>query len=105
MGFLSDVVDNAVNAAKNNGNDTTKTNLQTFLNKFSSSAGRYVDTIDPLATFDVQFKFFPTLSLSELKNQSKPNTMQRIGASIGNSLVSAAKLSSGAISLILLNHS
>lgn len=91
MGFLSDVVDNAVNAAKNNGNDVTKTDLQTFLNKFSSSAGRYIDTIDPLATFDVQFKFYPTLSLDELKNQKKPSTFSRVMSSVGNSITSGLK--------------
>ena len=44
MGFLGDAVGNAVNAANNNGNDVTRTDLQTFLGKFSSSAGRYVET-------------------------------------------------------------
>jgi len=91
MGFLSDTVSNAVNAAKNNGNDVTGTNLQTFLGKFSSSAGKYIDTIDPLGTFDVQFKFYPTLSLEEIKNQSKPGKVGRIVSSVVNSAVQAGK--------------
>ena len=54
MGFLSDTVGNAINAhkAKKEGS-VTRTDLQTFLGKFGSSAGRYVETIDPLGTFDV----------------------------------------------------
>lgn len=89
MGFVSETVGNAVNAfnAKDDGN-ISRTNLQTFLGKFSSSAGRYVETIDPLGTFDVQFKFYPTLSLDELKKQKKPGAASRVMSSIGNSIKS-----------------
>lgn len=34
-------------------------NLQGFLSKFNSSGGLYSNTIDPLNTFDINFKFFP----------------------------------------------
>jgi hypothetical protein len=53
MGFLDDTIGNAVNAYKAKDSATTKTDLQTFLGKFSSSSGKYIDTIDPLCTFDV----------------------------------------------------
>ena len=53
MGLLSDIAGNAVKAYNSDDNATTKTDLQTFLSKFSSSAGRYVETIDPLGTFEV----------------------------------------------------
>lgn len=33
----------------------SRTSLKTFLDKFSNTAGRYVDTIDPLSLFDVEF--------------------------------------------------
>ena len=66
MGLLSDIAGNAMQAYSSGKGGTTKTDLQTFLNKFTSSAGRYVETIDPLGTFEVQFKFYPTLSLKEL---------------------------------------
>ena len=88
MGFLGDAVGNAVNAANNNGNDVTRTDLQTFLGKFSSSAGRYVETIDPLGTFDVQFKFYPTISKDEVKKQSKAS---RVVNSLVNSALQAGK--------------
>lgn len=44
------------NAVLGNGGTT----LETFLTKFSSSAGVFVDTIDPLHTFDVSLKFYPS---------------------------------------------
>ena len=91
MGLLSDIAGNAVKAYNSDNNVVTKTDLQTFLSKFSSSTGRYVETIDPLGTFDVQFKFYPTLSLDELNKQGKPSKWGKVGASIGNSLVSAGK--------------
>ena len=53
MGLLSDIAGNAVNAYNSDDSSVTKTDLQTFLNKFSSSANRYVETLDPLGTFDV----------------------------------------------------
>ena len=88
MGLLSDIAGNAVKAYNSDDNATTKTDLQTFLNKFSSSASRYVETIDPLGTFEVQFKFYPTLSLDELKDQKKPSAFDRGMASLGNSIKS-----------------
>jgi hypothetical protein len=51
---LGDLVNNIVGKE-------TGTNLDQFLNKFGSSAGKYVDTINPLATFDIQMKFYPTI--------------------------------------------
>lgn len=87
MGLLSDIAGNAVKAYNSDDNVTTKTDLQTFLNKFSSSAGRYVETIDPLGTFEVQFKFYPTLSLDELNKQGKPSAFKKSMASLGNSFV------------------
>lgn len=91
MGLLSDIAGNAVKAYNSEDGAATRTDLQTFLGKFSSSANRYVETIDPLGTFDVQFKFYPSLTLKELKDQKKPSKWSRVGSSIGNSLVSAGK--------------
>jgi hypothetical protein len=88
MGLLSDIAGNAVEAYNSDDNATTKTNLQTFLSKFSSSANRYVETIDPLGTFEVQFKFYPTLSLEELNKQGKPSALGRSMTSLGNSVMS-----------------
>ena len=58
MGVLGNVVGDAVNAYTGNSSGT---NLESFLSKFSNAKGRYVDTIDPLGTFDVKFKFYPTV--------------------------------------------
>ena len=54
---LGAVIGNAVGALTGTKSGTT---LDDFLMKFSSSAGVYVNTIDPLHTFDVTFTFFPS---------------------------------------------
>lgn len=56
MGALGDMVSNAVDAATGKKHGTT---LNEFLAKFSSAEGVYVNTIDPVHTFDVEFKFYP----------------------------------------------
>jgi hypothetical protein len=55
MGIGADI-GNAVGTALGMESGTT---LDDFLSKFSSAAGSYVNTIDPLHTFDVQMKFYP----------------------------------------------
>ena len=65
MGALAGLVNTTVDAATGTAHHTT---LEDFLNKFNSSAGKYVETIDPLTTFDVVFKFFPNDSTSNKKN-------------------------------------
>ena len=57
MGVLGTAASKAVDAATGTTHGTT---LEEFLSKFSSTAGVFVDTIDPLHTFEVEFKFFPT---------------------------------------------
>jgi hypothetical protein len=52
-GIVSDVIDNVT--GQNRG-----TSLDDFLSKFGSSEGKHVNTIDPLATFEVSFAFEPT---------------------------------------------
>lgn len=37
-------------------------NLKGFISKFNSTDGKYVETIDPLNTFDVTVEFFPRLN-------------------------------------------
>lgn len=89
MGIASDIIGNAVNAYGSDDSSVTRTSLQTFLGKFGSSAGRYVDTIDPLGTFEVQFKFYPTLSLAEISNQQKPSKLGNALKSVYNSALDA----------------
>lgn len=65
MAFISDTVNSVVDAATGSNSGT---NLQQFLSKFGSTEGKYVNTINPLATFDVSMKFKPSaddISLSK----------------------------------------
>lgn len=57
MGALGGIINNAVDAAVGKSSGTT---LQDFLSNFSSSEGIWAKQIDPLATFDVSFKFQPS---------------------------------------------
>lgn len=106
MGVLDSVVGNAVNAWNGDGNSVSKTNLQTFLNKFGSSAGKYIDTLDPLTTFDVQFKFFPTVSIAETKDHTR-DKLKRVGNSLLNSgkdaLMNAADNVTGGLASSVIN--
>ena len=106
MGVLDNVVGNAVNAWNGDGNSVSKTNLQTFLSKFGSPSGRYVDTLDPLSTFDVQFKFYPTVSIKETKNGTK-DKLKRVGNSLLNSgedmLMNAADSVTGGLASSFMN--
>lgn len=84
MSAIGDMVSNAVDAYKGSPSGTT---LQSFLDKFTNSAGRYVDTLDPLGTFDVRFRFHPTLTAAELAGKSD-SAWGRVGSSLVNSLKS-----------------
>ena len=77
MAGLTGIVGNAVNAVK--GSSGGSTSLQTFLDKFSGTAGRYVDTIDPLGLFEVRFVFQP----GETPKDS--GWLSRLGGSLLNS--------------------
>lgn len=54
---ISDSIGNMVDAALGTSSGT---NLNSFLTKFYSSEGKFVDTLDPKSTFDVSIKFYPT---------------------------------------------
>jgi hypothetical protein len=84
MGALGDLVSNAVDAYSGTSSGTT---LQSFLDKFSSSSGRYVDTLDPLGTFDVRFRFHPTLTAAEIAKKGG-SALGRVASSLVNSLKS-----------------
>lgn len=88
MSFLGGIVSDAVDAYKGSSGGT---GLQQFLQKFSTSGQSYVDTIDPLGTFDVKIKFYPTLTAAELSAQTKPDKMDRVIGSLTNSLKGAGE--------------
>ena len=58
---ISDTVGSLVDSALGRSSGT---NLNTFLSKFYSSEGKFVDTLDPKSTFDVSMKFYPTIKSS-----------------------------------------
>ena len=49
---LGDVIGKAVDAYNGNATGTT---LEDFLTKFTPAGGAYVNTIDPLHTFEISF--------------------------------------------------
>lgn len=81
MGALGDIINDAVDAATGKSSGTT---LQDFLSHFSSSEGIWIKQIDPLATFDLTFKLYPTIE-AESKGDKKWYE------ALGDSLVSSAK--------------
>lgn len=84
MGALGDIVSDAIDAYSGKSSGTT---LQSFLDKFSSSTGRYVDALDPLGTFDVRFRFHPTLTAAEIAKKGGTG-LGRVASSLVNSLKS-----------------
>lgn len=83
MGALGDIINDAVDAATGKSSGTT---LQDFLSHFSSSEGIWIKQIDPLATFDLTFKLYPTIE-AETKGSKKKEWYE----ALGDSLVSSAK--------------
>lgn len=61
---LGDVIGKAVDAYNGNATGTT---LEDFLTKFTPTGGAYVNTIDPLHTFEISFQFLPKLASTQQK--------------------------------------
>ena len=57
MSSIGNVIGEAVGAVV--GATNSGTTLKDFLSKFSSSEGKWINTIDPFATFDVSIRFYP----------------------------------------------
>lgn len=55
MSAIGSVIDSAVGSITGNNG----TSLNDFLSKFSSSDGKWVDTIDPFASFELTMKLYP----------------------------------------------
>lgn len=72
MGAIGSLVNNTIDAATGNSRGTS---LEDFLTKFSPAEGTYVNTIDPLHTFDVTIKFYPA---SASDNGSTKDTGQKV---------------------------
>lgn len=87
MGMLGNIVDNAVNAGFGKSKGTS---LQDFLSHFSSSEGKWINTIDPFSTFDVRIRFYPPMPTELVKTNDNKKILDRLN-DVGNSLVSSAK--------------
>lgn len=79
MSAIGNVIDSAV--GKITGNNGTS--LNDFLSKFSSSDGKWVDTIDPFASFELTMKLYPA-------PKAEPNDKNLLGK-LGDLGLSAAK--------------
>ena len=64
MGTLGNIVGNAIDAGFGKSRGTT---LQDFLSHFSSSEGKWINTIDPFSTFDVKIRFYPPMPTEPVK--------------------------------------
>lgn len=85
MALGSDLIDSATDIFTGSDSGTT---LSQFLSRFGSSEGKYVDQINPLATFDVFIKFYPTID--SLQTPSTLDKLAQLGKTIatnaGNNL-------------------
>lgn len=90
MGTLGNVIGKAIDSAARNSSGTT---LQDFLSHFSSSEGKWINTIDPFSTFDVRIKFYPSVYKESADCEKKDllNTLKQSAERLGDSLVSSAK--------------
>jgi len=84
MGAIASLIGDAVNAAVGNSSGST---LEDFLSKYSAPGQKYVNTLDPLGTFDVSFKFFP----AAVPAGGSSSWTDKMLDSIGSSVTSAAK--------------
>lgn len=84
MGSLGQIINKTVDAATGSKSGTT---LEDFLSHFSSAEAKWVNEIDPLTTFDVIIKFYPTLE----PKKEKQSTLSKIGGSLLSSAKSAVK--------------
>lgn len=86
MSLESIVSDAATSAFGIQSNRNTR--LQDFLSKFSDNSGKAVNQLNPLNTFEVNFKFEPTLDQATVVDSKWLN---RLGDSLKSSGIAAAK--------------
>lgn len=86
MSLANIVSDAATSAFGIQSNRNTR--LQDFLTKFSDNSGKAVNQLNPLNTFEVNFKFEPTLDQATVVDSKWLN---RLGDSLKSSGIAAAK--------------
>lgn len=96
MGALGGFVGDVVNSIT--GNNSSGTTLEDFLSKFGSSEGKYVNTITPLATFEISFAFEPTSGTA-----SDTGIAAKLGTAITGMASNALNNITGGIAGALLN--
>lgn len=77
------------------------TSLQQFLSKFSSTEGKHVNLINPLATFDAKIKFYPDIDVT--KNDSN-GIMGKIGSALKKSANDLVNNATGGLAASILNR-
>lgn len=68
-------IGNVINSAVGNLTGNSGTSLNDFLSKFSSSDGKWIDTIDPFASFELTMKLYPAPAAKE----DKKNLLGKLG--------------------------
>lgn len=89
MATLGSLVSNGVNQLVNEitGKDSDysyTTTLEDFLTKFGSAEQKYVDTLDPLRTFEIKFRFFPSGNENAEGSASSSTFLGQLGSTIRN---------------------
>lgn len=91
MGALGDIVNGAIDSVSGSSSGT---HLKDFLNHFSPSDGKWIQTIDPLTTFELTFKFHPDqFDAGESKGSGGNGLVDKLkalGTSALNSLANSA---------------
>lgn len=85
MGALANVINGVVDAATDKKSGS---GLEDFLTHFSSSEAKWINTIDPYNTFDVQLTFYPQ---AQPQKKEKEGTLSKIGSSLLGAAKSAVK--------------
>ena len=87
MGALGDIVNGAIDSVSGSSSGT---HLKDFLNHFSPSDGKWIQTIDPLTTFELTFKFHPDqFDAGESKGSGGNGWVDKLKA-LGTSLANSA---------------
>lgn len=89
MATLGSLVSNGVNQLVNSvsGKDSDysyTTTLEDFLTKFGSAEQKYVDTLDPLRTFEIKFRFFPSGDEFAEGTAASTSFLNQLGSTIRN---------------------
>lgn len=89
MGFISNGLESMVDAAI--GNNSKGTDINTFLSKFYSSEGKFVNQLDPKSTFEITMEFFPHIKPAKNSDKGKDTWYSKLGKAATSFAKSAVK--------------